>query len=34
MSQFQRKMREAGVVSAILLAVAVLGMSVARYRPW
>jgi hypothetical protein len=34
MGQLQRKMRDAGIVSAILLAVAVLGMSVARYLPW
>ena len=34
MGQLQAKMREAGIVSAILLAVAVLGMTVARYLPW
>ena len=34
MGQLQAKMREAGIVSAVLLAVAVLGMTVARYLPW
>jgi hypothetical protein len=34
MSQLQRKMRGAGIVSAILLAVAVLEMRIARYLPW
>ena len=34
MGQLQAKIREAGLVSAILLAVSVLGMSIARYLPW
>ena len=34
MGRLQAKMREAGIVSAVLLAVAVLGMTVARYLPW
>jgi uncharacterized membrane protein len=34
MERLQGKIRRAGVVSAALLAVAVLGMAVARYLPW
>ena len=34
MGRLQARIRQAGVISAFLLAVAVLGMAVARYLPW